>query len=63
MADHPLKPEDLGRINAALDEIKAAQEAVKMAARADIDTGDAGDQLAANAVKLKKIKTVYFPNQ
>lgn len=54
---------DLEKIDTALAEIVVAQEEVMLAKRADIDTGDAGVQLAANAAKLRRIRQVYFPNE
>lgn len=60
---NPLTPEDLTRINDALDTVTTAEHQLALAKRAGIDVSAQEQQIARNKERLLQIKQVYFPDQ
>lgn len=58
----PLGPEKLVEINDALDKIEQAKSQAELAERAGIDVKKDLDSILDSEKKLRRIKSVYFPN-
>lgn len=55
-------PEDLVKVNDALEQTAAGLKAAEKAQRAGIDVAAQVEKLKANESKLLAFKQVYFPN-
>lgn len=57
-----ITPEHLAKANAALAKVQDAIAEAKLAVRAGIGEQSTVDNLQAAADKIRKFKSVYFPN-
>lgn len=57
----PLTDGDLGRINENLNQLKVADEQIKLAIQAGIDVSELQSTVAEQRNQLLKIKQTYFP--
>ncbi len=62
--ESPFSPEDIKRVNEAIDLARTAVAQARLALRAEIEGAqDALERAQESERKMLKIKQVYFPNQ